>query len=525
MYHTTLRLLILAALCLVIGMPVRADGPDYDLPGRLSLPWACGGAYRVTWGPHEHWARAKATGVAYDFGLPEGTPLYAPGSGRAYFLTDERPFETNYGHYVELVVGDDWLVRMAHLRDPQCGERDVRAGELIAYSGISGVSQAHLHLEVLVRSGSQWVRPDLSALKRLFGLPVSALTDGAWITNDGCQATLALARPPRFAERRADLGEQVDLVASVRNEGLQAAQIQGLEATLWSPSGASTVAAWETPRLLEGKIQTELRLPVRLCETGQWTVSQISIRTAEGGQSFALTDTITVVASPLRVLAVLTEKDVRVGRQLVLRAAIANISDAEVTLGTLWLEGKTSDGTPWEASSWGQLVLRAGTSDCIEFRCPRLPQHTGVWEVTRLGYERSGTRFYFARPVSRFEVHGPELVVEQIVSYLSEHGLQVLVMISNIGTEMVRPDAIEAWGWKPSGIGHFSLTLDKVPAIAAGASSLVRLEADRIQIEGVGQLVEIGYWVDGQYFRMERHAHMERHAERVLVLDPADDAE
>ena len=101
--------------------------------------------------------------------MEESTPLFAPGDGMAYFLRDERLFETNLGNYVEVVIEGDWLVRLAHLRDPQSGERPVRAGELIGHSGDTGVPVPHLHLEVLVRRDTSWVRPDISRMERFFG--------------------------------------------------------------------------------------------------------------------------------------------------------------------------------------------------------------------------------------------------------------------------------------------------------------------------------------------------------------------
>ena len=123
--------ILLALLSLAVSTPVLAGEPNYAVPGRLALPWPCGEAYEVTWGPEGHWAHGKATGIAFDFSLPSGTPLFAPANGMACSLLDERFLETNLGPRVEIVVSDDWLVRLAHLRDPQSGGREVLRARLI----------------------------------------------------------------------------------------------------------------------------------------------------------------------------------------------------------------------------------------------------------------------------------------------------------------------------------------------------------------------------------------------------------
>ena len=177
----------LVLLALLIGpVPAQALGPDYRVPGGFVLPWACGQSYRVTWEPSGHWESGKATGVAFDFSLPEGTPLFAPFSGTASFHSDLRPLETTYGHYIDLIDETGfWLVRLAHLSEPQSGTRFVRTGDQLGYSGASGVTSPHLHLELLARQGSGWVAPDPGELTALYGLSRQQLTEGAYVGRDG----------------------------------------------------------------------------------------------------------------------------------------------------------------------------------------------------------------------------------------------------------------------------------------------------------------------------------------------------
>lgn len=81
-----------------------------------------------------------------DYSCVEGTPLYAPVSGRMFVGTQAGGF----GAYVRIETGDGLYVYLAHLRDVAiCGGQHVNAGEMVAYSGNTGNSTGpHLHFEV-----------------------------------------------------------------------------------------------------------------------------------------------------------------------------------------------------------------------------------------------------------------------------------------------------------------------------------------------------------------------------------------
>jgi len=517
MRHILLWATILCVLCLQTTPAVLADGPDYAVPGRLALPWACGEAYRVTWGPAEHWANWKATGVAYNFALPVGTPVYAPAAGRAYFLEDERYLPTNFGHYVELVVGDDWAVRMAHLRDAQSGERDVAAGELLGHSGSSGVTEAHLHLEILVRDGADWVRPDLARLTSLFGMPRSAFAIGAYVLNAGCLPSLSLdgGMPP------ADLalGERGEIVIPLRNEGLQDAQVERVEATLRAPSGRTTRAEWTGSWTIGGQATGEVRVDITPDEAGLWEIADVVCHTAQGPQALATPISVNAVGPPLQVLGLRPKGEAHSDRPLTLMLGLANTLDQPVVTDGLWIEGLDSHGNPWEARQAASVRMEPAATATFSLTCPRLPTATGEWTATHLSWEREGTRRKLSDLDARFTVSGPELVVDQIVGYRSADGLEILAVVRNVGGEPIAPDTIEAWGWRPDDGGHFSLSQSQPAPLAPGAASLVRLEADASGIAGSADLVEIGYWLDGRYVRMQ---HL---ADAVQVLSPRDRAE
>lgn len=109
------------------------------------------GNYRVTseWGirlnPVLH-RRHLHTGM--DFGLPVGTPIYAPADGVAHFVSNS--YNGGYGTMVKLEHSFGFSTFYAHLSKIVVKKGDfVRRGQVIAYSGNSGRSTGpHLHYEI-----------------------------------------------------------------------------------------------------------------------------------------------------------------------------------------------------------------------------------------------------------------------------------------------------------------------------------------------------------------------------------------
>ncbi len=82
-----------------------------------------------------------------DYGLPEGTPVFASANG----VIEATPYDApGFGNYIKLVTEDGAQLFYGHLSSKiATGGTRVKAGDLVGYSGNSGQSTgAHLHFEV-----------------------------------------------------------------------------------------------------------------------------------------------------------------------------------------------------------------------------------------------------------------------------------------------------------------------------------------------------------------------------------------
>lgn len=100
----------------------------------------------------------SVTGHAHlgvDFGVPEGTPVYAPAAGVVVAFTNSQTqwqgqTVRSFGIGVCLALGDGWWTLLAHLSQSlvNIGDR-VAAGQVVGYSGNTGVSTGpHLHWQL-----------------------------------------------------------------------------------------------------------------------------------------------------------------------------------------------------------------------------------------------------------------------------------------------------------------------------------------------------------------------------------------
>jgi hypothetical protein len=451
--------------------------------------------------PQDHWANAKATGVAYDLALPEGTPVYAPADGLATFAKDTRPYETNLGHYVELATPDGWVIRLAHLRDAQTGQREVQTGDLLGHSGASGVSRAHLHLELLVSGGARLAAPDAAQIDSLFGLPIADYVEGAIIVNATCPPALTLVAPPRYARDVIPLGEAAQAVVSVRNDSLASCALQTVQLLLTGPDGSSLLAEAQGNWELASKATVEVTVPVRPNAAGVWTVRSVICLTTRGSCRLSTTRGLVVRPSPLQMEALTVPDALDAGARISLSVQIANAGGADRWVDDLVVEGVQPDGSPWLASAGHRLLIAARSTVVVELGSPTVPQSVGAWRTARLGYVEQSRTLYLASPTEAFDVQGPELRLDRVAVYRYERRLNVFVRLTNVGTRTATPDALELWGWLGGGDTALSLTSRTMAPLAPQASALMQLSTTLEQAAAV-QFVEGGYWIAGQYYRM-----------------------
>ena len=436
--------------------------------------------------------------------MKEGTPLFSPANGMAYFLLDERPFDTNLGNYVEIVEeGGNWLVRLAHLRDPQSGERWVRAGEFIGYSGSSGVPVEHLHLEVLVRDGARWVRPDIDRMDRFFGLAADDFVEGAIITNDGCAAKLVLDGEVRPPQQSTNLGEAVDLLVRLRNDGLETVSLNTVQVLLADPTGTLSAVEARGEWVLEAKAACTVAVLVKPNMPGRWEVRRVTYRANSVVAGLPARGTLEVAPSPLRLVRVSMHQAILdVGAHIALEASVENKGSDDVKFRDLHISGIRPDGVSWTASVGRNAMVPARGTRRFTLHSSTVPQSVGLWRMQRIGYERDDGVFFFDRLEQSFAVFGPELRADGVEVYTSPRTLQVFLGLTNVGTQVAAPDTIEVWGWRPDGKGFFSAVTTGVAPLPPGASALIRLAAPLDGQQGVWRLVEAGHWADGDYCRI-----------------------
>jgi hypothetical protein len=513
----------LIALLAILGIwhPVTAEGPDYALPATFALPWACGETRRLTWDPFGHWEHGKARGLAFDFSMESGTPIYAPLSGQAHFLRDERPFDTNYGHYIEIIDPSGWwMVRLAHLRDAQSGERWVEWGELIAYSGSSGATSAHLHVELLVRRGDAWVAPDWRALDRLFGVDTAHLirppedgpVDGPIRVTGGICAPWEMVGPVAIHPPQLRVGERVEIVVPLRNKRPEPAPVGDMQLLLLTPDGEEHLLVVEDVLIDE---VGELRVDYWPEQAGRWCALEVLYE--DGEQIARLTldgepaACIEVLPSPLRVVGIGPADAIwRVHEPLRVQVEVLNEDDEDVDVlwENLYIEGRDPHGLSWSASVSGvEGGLDPLANVLLTMQAARRPTRTGVWTIDRLGLMAGDQRIPLQQVEETITVVGPELQVRNLRTFAAPGRFVVFMDLVNVGTEAVAADVVEIWGWEPDGERSFAAAIETVPALAPGQAAYLRFEVYIEGRQGVWELVEGGYWADGVYIALRLPEH------------------
>ena len=493
---------------LLVTPAVLGESPDYGVLGELVLPWECGEEYRISWDPQSHWDNGKAGGVAFDFVLPEGTPLFSPAHGEAHSLLDGRPIETNYGNYVDLVVeGGGWLIRLAHLRDARSGQAAVRMGDPIGHSGRSGVTEDHLHIELLVRGDVGWERPDLDLIDRFFGVPFSDFVEQAMIANQGCAPRIILDGNVAPDDPTPRLGESIQWVVPHRNDGRKAIEIHAIVLHLQNPLGEPITAEARGPWLIDAKGSELIAISHRLNAVGEWKALRLTYDSDNLVGELPVVTSLIVSPGDLRLARIdplagdaESATEVRVGEPLTLAVWIENRGDVPVPLRGLVAHGTRPDGEPWQATSTGGAVILAGQSRRLELEGTTRPQTVGTWRLSHLSFVEDEQELVLGPLNHAIVVNGPELRAQSVDAYPAADTWNVFLNLTNVGTEQYSGGSIEVWGWKPEAEGSFSVTHRGMAPLAPGRSTLIRFEVPLDDGDGTWRLVEAGYWSQGAYF-------------------------
>jgi len=501
------RLARLAGICLVLwglipGLWVQAEEPDFAVLERISLPWACGEGHRITWGPESHWANGNSRGLSFDFSMVEGTPILAPADGLATFGFDEKPFIPNLGNYVDLTIEGGWRLRFAHLRDAQQGERRVRAGEVLGYSGASGAAQAHLHMELFRPGSNAWSVEDTQKIAYYFGIPLAEWSEGATIVSHDCPANIILAGPVRVVEPSVELGRPVDLIVPLRNIGSHQTTLRTVQIILSDGAGATFSAeaqgAWPVD------IQQDQQVQVRAWPNvaGDWEAVRVTFIGDDLSTSVPASASWTVSPSPLKLIGVRAPSALMVGERPVLEAWVANTGADELWVDDIYAEGTQPDHDRWTASLGHGRSIPAGDVVRLALHSNTLPQHVGAWEVGRVAFQQESRLFAFAEVQESFVVLGPQLVVDEVFASAAEGMLDIFLLLRNEGTDVATPESIQVWGWQPDGEQAFSVSSDQSLALKPGDAALIRMGVPLHGAAGPWQLVEAGYWNQGAFCRM-----------------------
>lgn len=143
------------------------------------MPFACGARFPVSQG-HATGSHLSHDTYAWDFRMPEGTPITAARAGVVRLARgDSRkggcdPKMARHANYVVLEHDGDLETQYLHFSSVvvKVGER-VEQGQLLGYSGNTGWSCGpHLHFKVARRENDTWNNPSLPAMLAGHGDPV-----------------------------------------------------------------------------------------------------------------------------------------------------------------------------------------------------------------------------------------------------------------------------------------------------------------------------------------------------------------
>lgn len=209
--------MILSTLLVLASAPaVSSSNSIVDMP-EVGVPFACGRIYPVSQG-HDTGSHKYNDTYAWDFRMPEGTPIVAARDGVVRMARgdsteggcDERL--ASKANYVVVSHGDGLETQYLHFSAVvvKRGER-VKQGQLLGFSGSTGWSCGpHLHFKVAKETGRGWNNPSVPARITGYGDPARNTRVASPVCRDSNDSLVAAQEPSRTGEAVMSLSAAAD---------------------------------------------------------------------------------------------------------------------------------------------------------------------------------------------------------------------------------------------------------------------------------------------------------------------------
>jgi murein DD-endopeptidase MepM/ murein hydrolase activator NlpD len=183
----------------------------------VGVPFACGRIYPVSQG-HDTGSHKYNDTYAWDFRMPEGTPIVAAREGVVRMArgdSTEGGCDEKFApkaNYVVISHGDGLETQYLHFSAVvvKPGER-VKQGQLLGFSGATGWSCGpHLHFKVAKETGRGWNNPSVPARISGYGDPVRDTRVAAPVCRDSQNNMVAAQELSRTGEAVVSLSPAAD---------------------------------------------------------------------------------------------------------------------------------------------------------------------------------------------------------------------------------------------------------------------------------------------------------------------------